>query len=335
VRALACAGLGEPLQLTTVDDPTPSPGEVVVAVEACGICGSDLHVVDALPMPGHVLGHEVAGTVAAVGEGVDGWAEGDPVMPLSLATCGRCEACLAGRPRKCATAQMLGVETPGGYAEYVTAPAHDLVALPPDLDLGVAALTEPLAVARHAVGRGGLTPGESTLVLGAGPVGLAVALWLRRLGAGAVVVSDPQPGSRAKAEALGVDLALDPTAGDLGTQLADAGLTAPSLVLECVGLPGLADQAAAVAALDGRVVVVGVCMAEDRYVPYTSMAKELDWRFAFYYCRADVEATVAALADGSLPGADLVTGEVDLIEAGARFDALKAGTDDTKVLIRP
>src|SRR5689334_24519824 len=102
-----------------------------------------------MPLPGHVLGHELAGTVAAVGEGVDGWAEGDPVMPLSLATCGRCDACRSGRPRKCATALMLGVETPGGYAEYAKAPAHDLVRLPEQLDLGVAALTEPLAVARH------------------------------------------------------------------------------------------------------------------------------------------------------------------------------------------
>jgi (R,R)-butanediol dehydrogenase/meso-butanediol dehydrogenase/diacetyl reductase len=335
VRALACQGLGEPLALTEVDDPTPGPGEVVVAVAACGICGSDLHLVDALPLPGHVLGHELAGTVAAVGEGVDGWAEGDPVMPLSLATCGRCDACRRGRPRKCATALMLGVETPGGYAEYVKAPAHDLVPLPADLDLGTAALTEPLAVARHAVGRGGLQPGESTLVIGAGPVGLAVALWLRRLGAGSVAVSDPQATSRAMAEALGVDLALDPTAGDLGTQLADAGLAAPDLVLECVGLPGLADQAAGAAALDGRVVVVGVCMGEDRFLPYTSMAKELDWRFAFYYCRADVDATVEALADGSLAGADLVTGEVDLADGPDRFEAIKAGNADTKVLLRP
>ena len=335
MRALACQGLGEPLELTEVDDPTPGPGEVVVAVEACGICGSDLHLVDALPLPGHVLGHELAGTVAAVGEGVDGWHEGDPVMPLSLATCGRCEACRSGRPRKCASALMVGAETPGGYAEFVRAPGHDLVPLPEHLDLGVAALTEPLAVARHAVGRGGLQPGESTLVIGAGPVGLAVALWLRRLGAGTVAVSDPKASSRAKAEALGVDLALDPAAGDLAPQLADAGVAAPGLVLECVGLPGLADQAASAAAVDGRVVVVGVCMSEDRFLPFTSIAKELDWRFAFYYCRADVDTTVAALADGSLAGAPLITGEVDLAEAPDRFEALKAGNDDTKVLIRP
>jgi (R,R)-butanediol dehydrogenase/meso-butanediol dehydrogenase/diacetyl reductase len=211
------------------------------------------------------------------------------------------------------------------------------VRLPEGLDLATAALTEPLAVARHAVGRGGLQAGETTMVIGAGPVGLAVVLWLHRLGAGAVVVSDPLDGRRQMAQRLGADLVVDPTAGDLGAQLADAGLAAPSLVLECVGLPGLVDQAAAVAAVDGRIVVVGVCMADDRYFPYTAMAKELDWRFAFYYCRADVDATVAALTDGSLAGHELISGEVSLDEAPARFDALKggAGTSDTKVLIRP
>ncbi|HYF46224.1 MAG TPA: alcohol dehydrogenase catalytic domain-containing protein, partial [Acidimicrobiales bacterium] len=118
MRALVTTTLGGPLEVAELDDPTPGPGEVVVDVEACGICGSDLHLVDALPLDGHVLGHELAGRVAAVGDGVDGWSEGDPVMPLSLATCGQCEACRSGRPRKCTAALMVGVETPGGYAEY-------------------------------------------------------------------------------------------------------------------------------------------------------------------------------------------------------------------------
>ncbi len=128
---------------------------------------------------------------------------------------------------------------------------------------------------------------------------------------------------------------VDPGAGDLATQLGDAGLGAPSLVLECVGLPGLVDQASAVAAVDGRVVVVGVCMADDRYFPYGAMAKELDWRFAFYYCRADVDATISAIQHDRLDVEPLITAEVDLDEAPAHFEALKAGGDDTKVLIRP
>lgn len=335
MRAVVTTDLGGPLQPVDLDEPTPAPGEVVVAVDACGICGSDLHLVDALPMPGHVLGHELAGRVAAVGEGVTGWKADDAVMALSLATCGTCDACRSGRPRKCATALMLGVETPGGYAEYVKAPAHDLVPLPDGFDLRHGALVEPLAVARHAVGRGGLVPGETALVIGGGPVGLAVLLWLKALGAGAVALSDPLAPRRANASTMGADVVLDPTAGDLPSQLADAGLAQPSLVLECVGLPGLVDQASAVAAVDGRVVVVGVCLAEDRYFPYGAMAKELDWRFAFYYCRADIDVTVAAIRDERLDVEPLITAEVGLDGAPAAFDALKAASDDTKVLIRP
>lgn len=335
MRAVVMTTLGGPLEPAELDDPTPGPGEVVVAVDSCGICGSDLHIVDAVALPGHVLGHELAGRVAAVGEGVGGRRVDDPVMALSLATCGVCEACRRGRPRKCTAALMLGVETPGGYAEFVRAPAHDVVALPDGFDLRLGALVEPLAVARHAVGRGGLRPGETALVIGGGPVGLAVLLWLKRLGAGTVVVTDPLPARRAVAERFGADVVLDPTAGDLGAQFADAGVGAPTLVLECVGLPGLVDQAASVAAVDGRVVVVGVCMADDRYFPYNAMHKELDWRFAFYYCRADVDATIAAVADGTLDAGPLITAEVGLDTTAQAFAGLRAGAEDTKVLIRP
>jgi threonine dehydrogenase-like Zn-dependent dehydrogenase len=336
VRAVVTTTLGGPLEAVTLEDPTPGPGEVIVAVDACGICGSDLHLVDALPMPGHVLGHEVAGRVAAVGAGVSTWRAGDPVMALSLATCGTCEACRGGRPRKCVSALMVGVETAGGYAEYMKAPAHDLVPLPDGFDLRHGALVEPLAVARHAVGRGGLVPGETALVIGGGPVGLAVLLWLKALGAGAVGLSDPLAARRANAVGLGADVVVDPTAGDLATQLGDAGLASPSFVLECVGLPGLVDQASAVSAVDGRVVVVGVCMTDDRYVPYAAMAKELDWRFSFYYCRADVAGTIEAIEAGRIDADPLITAEVVGLDAApGRFEALKAGAGDTKVLIRP
>lgn len=308
---------------------------MVIEVVACGICGSDLHLVDVWPLPGHVLGHELAGRIVALGADVDGPQVGDPVVGLSLATCGTCAECRSGRPRKCRAARMVGVETPGAYAEYLALPAHDAIRLPDDVTVADGALVEPLAIARHAVGRGGLVPGETALVVGAGPIGLAALLWLRRLGAGAVVVSDPLPARRDTATSLGADLAVDPLAGDLVEQLGDAGLAPPPLVLECVGLPGLVDQASAATATDGRVIVVGVCMAEDRYQPLTPMAKELDWRFAFYYCRADIDASIAAVADPAFGAQALVTGEVDLAAAPERFEALKAGSADTKVLIRP
>ena len=338
MRAAVTTTMGGPLELAEVDDPTPGEGELVVSVAACGICGSDLHLVDAFELPGLVLGHEFAGRVEAVGSGVSGWSEGDPVVPLSLASCGTCDACRDGRPRKCPTVQMVGVETPGAYAEYVRVPAHDTLGLPAGFDVPTAAVVEPLAVARHSVGRAGSLDGERVLVVGAGPVGAAVLLWLATTGAASVAVSDPRPDRRAQAADLGADLTLDPAAGDLADQLREAVGVEPSVVFECVGLPGLIESSCAAAAVDGRVVVVGVCMAPDHFVPMTAMAKELDLRYAFYYCRSDFEATIAAIDDGALDPSGLITGTTALDGLPDRFEALKhpaPDANDLKVLVQP
>lgn len=331
MRAAVLAGRGAPLDVVEVPDPVPTPHEVVLRVGNCGICGSDLHLHDAYDLPGLVLGHEFAGEVVAVGTEVDGWAPGRLAAGLSLASCGRCDACREGRVRKCATVAMVGVERPGAYAEYLALPAHDLVALPSNLTTALGALVEPLAVARHAVERAGGVEGRHTLVVGGGPVGLAVALWLPLFGAASVTVSDPAAGRRETALALGVDAVADPTVGPV----VGADGAPPSVVFECVGLPGLIESAATACAVDGRVVVVGVCLGPDTIVPMTAMAKELDLAYAFYYRRQDFEATVAALDDGTLPGERLITGQVGLDDLPARFDGLKTAKDDVKVLLAP
>ncbi len=332
MRAAVMARLGSPLDVVDLPDPTPAAHELVLRVGHCGICGSDLHLHDTFELPGLVLGHEFAGEVVAVGTGVDGWRVGTLAAGLSLASCGDCDDCRAGRVRKCATVAMLGVERPGAYAELVALPAHDVVALPSNLTTALGALVEPLAVARHAVERAGGVEGRHTLVVGGGPVGLAVALWLPLFGAASVTVSDPAEGRRQTALDLGVDAVVDPTAG---IPVVGAHGAAPSVVFECVGLPGLIEGAAMACAVDGRVVVVGVCMGPDTIVPMTAMAKELDLSYAFYYRRQDFEATVAALDDGSLAGERLITGEVGLDDLPARFDGLKTAKDDVKVLLTP
>lgn len=332
MRAAVMARLGSPLGVVDLPDPTPAENEVVLRVGHCGICGSDLHLHETFELPGLVLGHEFAGEVVAVGIGVDGWTVGTLAAGLSLASCGHCHECRSGRVRKCATVAMLGVERPGAYAEYVALPAHDVFALPANLTTALGALVEPLAVARHAVERAGGVEGRHTLVVGAGPVGLAVALWLPLFGAASVTVSDPAEGRRQMALALGVDAVADPTAG---RPLVGADGTPPSVVFECVGLPGLIEGSAAACAVDGRVVVVGVCMGPDTIIPMTAMAKELDLSFAFYYRRQDFEATIGALDDGSLAGDRLITGHVGLDDLPGRFDALKTAKEDVKVLLTP
>jgi len=335
MRAAVLQHAGEPLAVIDAADPDAGPGELVLRVEACGICGSDLHLAQTYSLPGLVLGHEFCGTVAAIGPGVEGWEEGDRAAGLPLATCGRCVACLSGRPRKCERAAMIGIERPGAYAEYVALPAASAHRLPSTLEPAHGALVEPLAVALHAIRRAGFEPGEDALVLGGGPVGLAVALWLRALGAREVLVSDPVASRRALAEQVGASATVDPAASDVASAFVALAGTSAGLVIECVGVPGLLQHAVDVAAVDARVVIAGVCMAPDPLTPLTAMMKELDLRFAYYYTEADFRATIDHLDRERIDPLPLVTDEVDLEEAPDRFEALKHPTDECKVLITP
>lgn len=335
MRAAVLGQAGEPLTVVETPEPDPGPGELLLRVEACGICGSDLHLAQTYSLPGLVLGHEFCGTLAAVGPGVEGWEEGDRASGLPLATCGRCVACLSGRPRKCPTAAMVGIERPGAYAQYVALPAASAHRLPSTLEPAHGALVEPLAVALHAIGRAGFEPGEDALVLGGGPVGLAVALWLRALGAGEVVVSDPVPARRALAERVGASTTVDPSTTDVAGAFTATTGHLPRLVIECVGVPGLLQHAVDIAAVDARVVVTGVCMAPDPLTPLTAMMKELDLRFAYYYTEADFRTTIDHLDRERIDPLPLVTDEIPLEEVPTRFEALKHPTDECKVLITP
>ncbi len=328
-------GLGKPLEVVDLPDPTPEAGEVVLRIDACGICGSDLHIIDVFDLDGQVLGHEFCGEVVAVGAGVERWATGDRATALSLATCGRCEACEEGRVRQCTTVQMVGFEVPGAFAEYVRVPAHDLRGLPDSVTPELGALVEPFAVARHGIERAGVRPGDNVLVMGAGPVGLATTCWLASYEVDAVAISDPQTARAERAGALGAHVVLDPGAGEVGEQFAARTGDRPDVVIECVGLPGLIEEAATAAADDGRVSVVGVCMAEDRFVPYTSLSKELDLRFAMFYRAEDFVATIAAIDDGTFDPTPLITGDVSLDDLPDRFAALKQPNDEGKILVKP
>ncbi len=169
-----------------IGDPSPDPGDVVVEVAYCGICGSDLHMLPSPAIsPGTVMGHEFSGRIAAVGDGVEGWSEGDRVAVIPMDPCGECPNCLAGNEHLCMQAPLRGHGLggrPGAYAERVTAPASSLVALPDALSDEQGALVEPLAVGVHAVAIAGADPADPAVVLGAGPIGVMTALAARAAG---------------------------------------------------------------------------------------------------------------------------------------------------------
>ncbi|MGH7785222.1 MAG: zinc-dependent alcohol dehydrogenase, partial [Candidatus Binatia bacterium] len=172
MRAAFCPAAGT-IALREVAAPEPGPGEVVVRVRACGICGSDLHWFLGSLRPPHVCpGHEIAGEIAALGAGVAGWHAGDRVAVEPLVACGICRYCRAGQPQLCRTMQIIGQQQPGGLAELVAVPAGALFAVPAGLSWPIAALAEPTAVCVHAYRLAALPAGARVLILGAGSVGL-------------------------------------------------------------------------------------------------------------------------------------------------------------------
>jgi (R,R)-butanediol dehydrogenase / meso-butanediol dehydrogenase / diacetyl reductase len=321
--ALSEAGGFEVVQL---DDPTPGSGELVLRVQACGICGSDLKSYRRFPT-GAVLGHEFCGEVVAVGSGVERWRTGQHAAALPLRSCGRCRWCLDGEPAHCEVVDLLGLGTHrGAFAEYVRVAA--VTTVPLGRELGVyGALVEPFAVGLHTVAAAGLRPGERVLIIGAGNVGAAVATWARRLGAGEIVMSDSSPARRADATVFGATASHDPGDGPPEGSF--------DVVFECVGVPGLVQSAIDAAALHGRVVVAGVCVVPDQIGHVAAIMKEVQVRYAVYYRTEEFAAAAALLESGAVDPADFVTRTVALGAVGEAFDDLQSGFDDRKVLVNP
>jgi L-iditol 2-dehydrogenase len=249
------------MALREVGDPQPGPGEVVVGVYASGICGSDVHGFTGTTgrrQPPLVMGHEVAGTVEAVGEGVTGFLRGDRVVLRSILACGSCSTCRAGRPNICLHRRSLGIHLPGGYAEAVCVPAAMAEPLPDGLDWELAAMIEPLSVAMHAVN---LTPFElmdSVVIIGAGTLGLLSVLTARLRGAGTLIVVDVNPRRLAIAEELGAAIALNATETDVQAVVRDAtGGHGAGAVVEAVGLEATAAQSISLARAGGHVTWIG------------------------------------------------------------------------------
>ena len=337
MKAAVFKGAGQPLVVEDKPDPTPGQRQLVVAVDYCGICGTDLHSTREGPamLPcDSVLGHEFVGEVVELGANLEmDWEKGDRVCALPFISCGKCEACLAGRPFECLSLGCIGLDQPGGFAEYVTTCEHNTLKLPDQLSTLDAALIEPLAVGLHAVRVGGLKAGQRVLITGAGPIGLAVALWARFIGARDVVVSEPAADRRALAMSMGATAVVG--VGDtLGEQFADVTGGPPDVVFECVGAPGLIQQCIEIAPRRGMLVPVGVCEQPDTILPFPALIKELAIQFAIAYTRADYETVISMLAQGRIDASPMVTGVVSLDEMPTAFDALRTPSDQCKILTR-
>lgn len=368
------------LSVVDLPDPRPAEGQLVLDVRACGICGSDLHAKDhadelteVMATMGYpdfmrgdtptVMGHEFAGVITERGnKSPKNLREGMTVVAFPLV-----------RARGGTHLTGLSPLAPGGYAERVLVEASLTFPVPNGLSAQRAALTEPMAVALHAVRRSEVAKKDTALVIGCGPVGLAVICQLKALGVATIVASDLSPGRRDLARRCGANVVVDPGVESPYDHVIGKGTIteAPALyelalssmsklrrlpgwshvyraaealgaaspkrpvIFECVGVPGMIDGVMAAAPLNSRVVVVGVCMGTDQFRPTMAIGKELDLRFVFGYTPLEFHDSLRMLADGKVDVSPLVTGTVGLGGVAAAFEALRDPEKHAKILIDP
>jgi (R,R)-butanediol dehydrogenase/meso-butanediol dehydrogenase/diacetyl reductase len=318
------------LELVDLPDPQPQPGEVVVRVRGCGICGSDLSSYKVGLFTDVVPGHELAGVVELAGQGVDGWSAGDATVIDPKTPCGVCDDCRAGARHRCAMALTAGIgfARDGGFAELVAAPAHLLHRVPAALGLDDACLVEPLSVAIHGVERADLREGDAVVVIGLGPIGLFTVAALRARRAGTIIGVDPVEDRRR----LALDLGATNVLADLGEV---RGVIAPvPAVIECSGRVEVIHAAADLVAPGGRMVMVGVPFGEAKVAPLMWVTREIAIIGSIASTEADFVSAIEMLATNP-DLARIVTKRVALADVPAVFEELIAPTAGAKVVVDP
>ena len=348
MNALVLHAVGD-ARFEKVRKPALTPGEVLLRVGFCGVCGSDVprtFVKGTYHFP-TVCGHEFAGTVEACGEGVEGYKPGDRVVVFPLLWCGRCASCELGSFVQCSDYDYYGSRRDGAFAQYVSVPPKNLIPVPDGVSMEAASMTEPAAVALHALKRaGGGFVGQTVVIFGAGPIGLMTAQWARMMGAGRIILFDLIPEKLAMANKLGFELAVDARQCNPIEKINElTGGHGAEVCVEGAGVPVTLNQAISAARVGGRVVIMGNPSA-DVTLPAglisQAMRRELDilgtWNSSFSAAgnNDDWRAVLAAAASGAVDLDSLVTHRVKLEDS---LEALVMMRDQSqffaKVLIEP
>ncbi|TWT29565.1 putative zinc-type alcohol dehydrogenase-like protein YjmD [Posidoniimonas corsicana] len=305
-------------RLTELADPQPAAGEVLLRIRCVGFCGSDLNTYRGMnPLVSYprIPGHEIAGTVAALGEGVAGWTVGQDVLVFPYTECGACSACRAGRPNCCRDNKTLGVQRDGAMAELACVPQGKLLSAD-GLSPTELALVEPLTVGAHAAARGQASEGEHVVVFGAGAIGLGAIAGAAYRGA-VVTAVDIDDAKLALAQKCGATHAVNSAAQDLHARLQElTGGHGPALAIEAVGLPQTFVSAVEEVCFAGRVVYIGYAKEAVSYDTKLFVMKELDIRGSRNALRTDFEQVIAMLQAGGFPTAEVVSHRGPLDQAG-------------------
>jgi 2-desacetyl-2-hydroxyethyl bacteriochlorophyllide A dehydrogenase len=324
------------IAVEAADVPVPGPNEALVRTLAVGVCGSDVHAARgrhpfvALP---YRPGHEVVGIIEATGSAVEGRQPGQRVIVVPYLPCWTCKMCTSGRENLCENLQFFGCGyLQGGMADRFTLPAGRLFPVPDEFDDLTAVLIEPLATPVHAVRLAGDVAGRSVAVLGAGTIGLFTLAVLRAHGAGKVICTDPNPGKRQRAAALGADATIDARSRDVAGQVRTALGGSADIVFDCVGIQSSMDQAIAIADKAGTVVVVGV-PAGDVTVPLPIIQDhQIRIQGSATYLPEDYRESTDLLWRGAVAAADFVTATRPLDEVAEAFELASSG-NHVKVLV--
>ncbi|WP_160148762.1 zinc-dependent alcohol dehydrogenase [Amycolatopsis alkalitolerans] len=330
MKAVVCAG--REAELAEIPDPAPVPGEVVVEVDACGLCGSDVHALaEGKTAEGQVLGHEFGGRVV---EPAGPWRAGDVVAVNPLGSCGRCRECAKGLHFRCAAKPNVGITAPGAYAQYVAVPHDQLVALPDGLPAELGAHAEPLAVAINAVRRAAIDPGDPVLVYGVGSIGLNAIMALRLAGAGVVVAAGRSPGRRAAAAKVGADEVLDTRELTVAEYARRTGRRFAA-VLECSAAPGAIAESLDVLEPGGTCVEVALT-DEIAGVPLGRLVAEgLQVNGSCAFPAEVYDEAVGHIAAGRAPVTDLISERVSLAATPDALVRLRAPGELVRVLAKP
>jgi threonine dehydrogenase-like Zn-dependent dehydrogenase len=322
MRAALFNGPNRPITIENIADPRPGPGELLVKVCRCGICGSDISMTADAPLtlPIGRFGHEYAGEVVEVGAGVDTFRRGDRISALPVAPCGACEGCRSGNPLYC----MKGTFLVGGFGEYMVIPPAAARPLPKGLSFADGALIEPMACGLHALRLAHMQKGARVLVIGAGSIALSVTYWARLLGAAKIAVLSRSDHRRDIVMTMGADAVLTFGAEDQKRIVESLG-GPPDIVAECVGKTGMLELAVQHVRRQGTVLSLGMCSYDDPVVPARCTAKEIQLLFPHAYTVDEIAETARAFDSGRIRPDLMVSDVISLEELPGTLEALRSG----------
>lgn len=328
MKAAIYAGKGGPITIEDLPDPVPGSGEVVIRVQRCGLCGTDLSMTrgELFDFGQGQFGHEYAGEVVALGKGTEGLRLGQKLAVNPSGACGHCAGCAGHNHVMCREAPSAAQ----GFAEYVRFAANLAVPLPDVLSLADGALIEPLAVSLYGLRQSGIRAGDRVVVLGGGTVALYAIYWARRMEASKIVALSRSERRRDMCLAMGADAFVPFDANEVGETIEALGGPA-DIVFECVGAEGMLAKSVQHAKIYGKVVSLGFCTKPDQLMPALAAYKCVTMQFLVGYGMDEFLHIAREMDKGHVDPKTIITSEVPLIALPQTMDLLRGANNETKV----